>query len=111
MGILRAVRGGFLLAMGFVAFGGLLTSTRYAAVLRIAVVAAVLALVAALVIGLVRAIIAARRPRGLGIAVWSGLAGGMVAIGVLTRPGLTLIVVAVTTVVAVSTLFSQKSTV
>jgi len=108
MSIFRAMRGGFLLAMGFVAFGGILTSTRYAAVFRLAVAAAAIVLAASVAGVLLRAAIVGRRPRGLGVAVWAGVAAGFVTTGLLTRPGLTLVVAGISLTVAVGTMIGRR---
>ncbi|MEV0287908.1 hypothetical protein AB0H36_27660 [Kribbella sp. NPDC050820] len=109
MSIFGLMRGGFLLAMGFVAFGGLLTSTRYALVFQIAVVAALVVAAAALLVVLARAAIVRRRPHGVGVALWAGVAGGLVAAGLLTRPGLTLVVAGISAVVAMGTFLGQRA--
>lgn len=109
MSIFGLMRGGFLLAMGFVAFGGMLTSTRYALVFQTALIAAMVIAAVAVLVVLARATVLRRRPHGVGVALWAGLAGGLVAAGLLTRPGLTLVVAGISVVVAVGTFLGQKA--
>ncbi len=108
MDTFRVVRDGFLLAMGFVAFGGILTSTRYAAVFQLAVSAAVVVLVGAVLGVLIQAAVVQRRPRGLGVAAWAAVAAGFVTVGALTRPGLTAVVTGISLVVGLGTYLSRR---
>ncbi|MFI5736166.1 hypothetical protein ACIA49_38990 [Kribbella sp. NPDC051587] len=108
MDTFRVVRGGFLLAMVFVAFGGILTSTRYAAIFQLAVIATAVVLVGAVLGVLIRAAAVQRRPHGIGVAVWAAVAAGLVTVGALTRPGLTLVVTGISLVVGLGTYLSRR---